>query len=289
MNRIASWSRRCAAASAGAALMAGTGLFAVSYGHAEGALKIGLQPNNRISVKPPGGGHGGGGGGGGGTSWPGWASSNWSGYAISSPTPFTGITGNWTVPSVSATSSASYSAAWAGIDGFNNNSLIQTGTEQDYYSGSAHYAAWWTTSAQNFVEQTINEPVSPGDRIAATITQTGGTSWTITLVDLSTIHGWTFTQPVTYTGPGASAEWIMEAPTVGGRVATLAHYSSPTLFDPGTIDAAAIPALGASAGGALVAGARRTTQVVSIPSAPDGDTDGFNISYGSSAPPAPSS
>ena len=36
-----------------------------------------------------------------------------------------------------------YSSAWIGVDGFNDNDLIQTGTEQDYYSGGAHYDAWW--------------------------------------------------------------------------------------------------------------------------------------------------
>lgn len=268
--------------------MLGTSVLAVPYAPAAGGVQIGLQPNHRVSVKPPAGGHGGGGGGS--SSWPGWASSNWSGYAITSSTPFTGVGGNWTVPAVSATSSASYSAAWVGIDGFNNNSLIQTGTEQDYYNGAAHYAAWWTTSAQNFVEQPIDETVSAGDQITATISKGTGTAWTMTLVDTSTSHaGWSFTEPVTYSGPGASAEWIMEAPTVGGRVATLAHYASPTKFDPGTVDGAANPELTASAGGELIQSSRHTTVVLSIPSAPDGDADGFNISYGSSAPSPPAS
>ncbi|HEX4864053.1 MAG TPA: G1 family glutamic endopeptidase, partial [Acidimicrobiales bacterium] len=201
-----------------------------------------------------------------------------------SPTPFTAVSGNWNVPSVGATSSPSYSAAWVGIDGFNNNSLIQTGTEQDYYNGASHYAAWWTTSAQNFGEQPINQTVSPGDPITATITRTASTStWTITLKDTGS-HPWTFTKSLTYTGPGSSAEWILEAPTVGGRVAPLAHYSLTT-FDPGTIDGNSNPNLVASDGGELVQGSR--TQVVSIPSGPDNDTDGFNINYGSTAPSAP--
>ncbi len=101
----------------------------------------------------------------------------------------------------------------------------------------------------------------------------------------STAHGWSFTKSVTYTGPGASAEWIMEAPTVGGRVANLAHYSSPTVFDPGTADSAS-PGLQASDGGEIVS---RFGQVLSVPSAPDTDIDGFNISYGATAPAPPSS
>ena len=91
------------------------------------------------------------------TATPGWASTNWSGYAVTTTSKFTTVTGAWAVPSVAPTSGATYSAAWVGIDGFANSSLIQTGTEQDYYNGAAHYAVWWTTSAQGFAEQPIND------------------------------------------------------------------------------------------------------------------------------------
>jgi hypothetical protein len=220
----------------------------------------------------------------------GWESLNWSGYATTG-SGYTAVTGHWTVPAVSAFPGATYSAAWAGIDGFNNNSLIQTGTEQDFYSGAAHYAAWWTTSSQNFVEQTISEPVSAGDPMSATISETSPatSSWTIALTDTSVSHGWSFTKTVTYRGPGTSAEWIMEAPTVGGRIASLAHYQSPLTFDPGSVNGAS-PGLVAGDGGALIVqrGWRYSAgSVESIPSAPDSDRDGFNISYGSFAPSAP--
>lgn len=249
---------------------------------AASSLQIALHPNH-LAAKP-------GGGSGSPSTFPGWASSNWSGYAATtaSSTPFTGITGHWKVPSVSASSGATYSADWIGLDGFANNSLIQTGTEQDFYSGSGHYGAWWTTSSQNFEEQTINEPVSPGDPMTATISGSG-TSWSMTLADTSSAHPWSFTEPVTYTGPRTSAEWVVEAPTVGGRIASLAHYLSPTTFDPGTVDGGSSPNLVASDGGELVQGSGHRTVVVSIPSTPDSDHDGFNISYGSAAPAPPSS
>ena len=242
---------------------------------APGTPQLALHPND-MTTKP---------GDGASTAAVGWASSNWSGYAVTARAPFKSITGRWKVPSVKSTVHATFSAAWAGIDGFTNNSLIQAGTEHDYYNGAAHYAAWWTTSAQGFLEQRINEPVSPGDPMVASISGTG-TSWTITLADHSAAHTWTFTKgPFTYTGPGASAEWILEAPTVGGRIANLAHYSSPTAFDPGTANGVA-PNLQASDGGEMVQG----RAVVSIPSVPDTLRDGFNISYGSVAPsPPPSS
>ena len=235
------------------------------------------------------------------TATPGWASTNWSGYAITTSSKFTSVTGAWSVPSVARTFSATYSAAWVGIDGFANSSLIQTGTEQDYYNGAAHYAVWWTTSAQGFAEQPINEPVSRGDKISAAITSGPNGNWTISLHDATQSPAWTFTKVLPYSGPGASAEWIMEAPGVNGRQSSIANYGT-TEFNPGfttaltgqvSVNGAALgsPRLVPGDGGELVAGnPRRGYTVTSIPSSPDATTQSaFNISYGSTAPTAPTS
>ena len=209
----------------------------------------------------------------------GWASSNWSGYAVTGA-GITQVTGSWTVPSVSPSRKATYSASWVGIDGFNNSSLIQTGTEQDFYQGSAHYTAWWEIlPAAETVIPAIT--VSPGDHFSATITRAAGSTWTITLRDGST--GQSFTTSQTYTGPETSAEWIQEAPTVGGRIAPLADYGSMT-FDPGTVNGAD-PGLTSTDGGVMV---QRNGQV-STPSNPDSDTDGFAAAYGSTQPSPPAS
>jgi hypothetical protein len=208
----------------------------------------------------------------------GWSSGNWSGYAKTGS--YSSATAQWVVPSVSATSQASYSSAWVGIDGFNNSSLIQTGTESDYYNGAAHYNAWWEILPA--AETKINSiTVHPGDVMTASIQKNSGTSWTITINDTS--NGQSFSTPQTYTGAGTSVEWIEEAPSVGGRVATLAHYSSPDTFDPGTANGGN-PGLTSADGGYLV----QKQRIVSIPSVPDGDTDGFNMAYGSTAPAPPS-
>jgi len=207
----------------------------------------------------------------------GWSASNWSGYAKSGS--YTSATAQWVVPSVSATSSASYSSAWVGIDGFTNSSLIQTGTESDYYSGSAHYNAWWEILPA--AETRINSiTVHPGDVMTASITKGTGGIWTITINDTS--NGQSFTTQQAYSGPGASVEWIEEAPSIGGRVATLAHYSSPDTFDPGTANGGN-PGLTAADSGVMV----QKQRIVSSPSVPDSDTDGFNMAYGSTAPAPP--
>lgn len=208
----------------------------------------------------------------------GWASSNWSGYAKSGT--YTAITGKWTVPSVSSSSGATYSSSWIGIDGFTNSNLIQTGTEQDYYNGRAHYAAWWEilpASATFITSLTIH----PGDHMSASIKKGSGSNWTISISDTTTGHSFSTTK--TYNGPHSSAEWIEEAPTVGGRQAKLAHYSTFT-FDPGTVNGTN-PNLSSSNRGVMI----QSGHQVSTPSNPDSDTDGFRTAYGATAPSPPSS
>ncbi len=211
----------------------------------------------------------------------GWASSNWSGYALSgSAGQYNNITGSWIVPAVQPSKSPSYSSSWIGIDGFNNSNLIQTGTEQDYYNGSAHYDAWWEIlpAAETVI---TNMTVKPGDHMTAAIKNDGNGNWTITINDVT--QNETFTTTQAYAGPAESAEWIQEAPTIGGHVATLANYGQTT-FDPGTVNGAN-PGLVIADGGVMV----QHRKQVSTPSAPDSDTDGFNIAYGPTAPVAPAS
>jgi hypothetical protein len=198
------------------------------------------------------------------------------------------VTGRWTVTAAAPSRKATYSSEWVGIDGFNNSNLIQTGTESDYYSGKPHYYAWWEIlPAAETVIPTTTISVQPGHVMTASVTHRSGSSWTMKITDTTT--GQTFTTPPqTYNGPQTSAEWIEEAPTVGGRVGTLANYGQAT-FDPGTVtinnNNNANPYLTASDGGVMVQSGRQ----VSTPSSPDSDTDGFNARYGSTAPAPPPS
>jgi hypothetical protein len=214
------------------------------------------------------------------TSTNGWASSNWSGYAITG-TRFTAVTGSWTVQAVSRTKRATYSSQWVGIDGFNNVSLIQTGTESDYVSGAARYAAWWEIlpAAETVIPSL---PVRPGDHMRASIASKGNGTWTISITDVTS--GAAFSTTRSYSGPMTSAEWIEEAPSVGGRTARLAHYASPQTFDPGTVNGSD-PVLVAADSGVMIQGGIQ----VSTPSRPDSDTDGFKVAYGSTSPAPPAS
>ena len=209
----------------------------------------------------------------------GWASSNWSGYAVTG-SGLTSASGSWVVPAVKQSHKATYSSNWVGVDGFNNSNLIQTGTEQDFYNGSAHYYAWWEILPAAETRIT-SMTVKPGDSITASVAQVTGTTWIITVSDNS--NGQSFSTTQNYSGPLTSAEWVEEAPTVGGHVATLANYGS-SVFDPGTVNGSPV-VLNASEAGVMIQGRSQ----VSTPSAPDSEADGFAVAYGATAPAPPAS
>lgn len=249
-----------------------------------------------------------------------WSSANWSGFAEAGH--YTSVTASWTVPTVTAgagtttrgrfgrqgSTSAWYSATWTGLDGFNDSNLIQAGTEQDYYGGSPHYSAWWEILPA--AETVIAEPVSPGDVINVDIVQTPtevvipsgrGRStaeyeWTITLSDAGPTHPWRFVTTQPYAGTGSSAEWVVEAPEVGGAIAALADYgfppSSSASGDFRSADVATTvggPLQGAGLNFGNDAGALIQNGVqVSTPGPPDPAATAFNALYGPTAPPAPS-
>jgi hypothetical protein len=149
-------------------------------------------------------------------------SNNWSGYAQSGP-QFTAASAQWVVPAVQPSQTSLFSATWVGVDGFSNNSLIQTGTAQQTSGGSTSYYAWYEILPAYAVP--IGS-VSPGDVIHASVAQNspGSTAWTISLADITS--GQHESIPVTYSGPGTSAEWIEEAPTVAGEQSALANFGT---------------------------------------------------------------
>jgi len=207
-------------------------------------------------------------------------SDNWSGYALTGS--YSRVTGAWTVPKVDPAGPAvtTYASTWIGLDGMANRNLIQTGTESDVVDGVVHYDAWWEIlpAPERMIPKMT---VSPGDRMAASITRGSGRRWTMSLTDITT--GALFAVTRTYRGAGASAEWIVERPQVGRSLATLSNFGT-TVFTglttngttPGLTPAEAISMVGT--GG---------SPVISAPSAPSPLRDAFTVAYGPSAPPPP--
>ncbi|HEX4723015.1 MAG TPA: G1 family glutamic endopeptidase [Pseudonocardiaceae bacterium] len=196
-------------------------------------------------------------------------STNWSGYAETGT--FTSATANWTVPTVSRTTTTPnrFSSQWVGIDGFNNSNLIQTGTEADFSNGRATYDAWWEIlpAAETIIPGIT---VHPGDSFTASVKKVSGTTWTISIRNNTT--GQSFTSNKTYRGAGTSAEWIEEATDVGGRIGPPAKFS--TFSFTGLTSNGANPNLNANEEILLV----QSGVTYSTPSAPSGGNS-FSVRY----------
>ncbi len=177
-----------------------------------------------------------------------WVSSlNWSGYAItgSGNGTFTGVSGTFTVPGLTANQPASCStgqtagsssstcttSVWLGIDGFNNQSLIQAGIAETPIVGGSEYDLWpWWETLPNPASP-FNTPVTvnPGDSVTVSIVPASAAGyWNISLRDNT--NGESAAVPEAYSGPVESAEWIVEAPQINGSLTTLSPYSPAVQF-----------------------------------------------------------
>lgn len=171
---------------------------------------------------------------------------NWSGYAaftgyldIQNPTygSVTDVSGTWIVPSVVANPNGdTFSSTWVGIDGYNNSTVEQIGTEQDVINGSQNNYAWFDLypAATQIIE---GFPVDVGDVIEGRVRylgqEDGNDVFRLTIKNLTQRKKFTIVQQ-TQTGIPAhrsSAEWIVEAPGIissSGQLAILplANFSS---------------------------------------------------------------
>ncbi len=136
------------------------------------------------------------------------ASENWSGYAVVG-SDFTQATGTWTVPAVDCTSDPNSSASfWVGIDGWNNSTVEQTGTDSDCDGTHATYYAWIEFAPKAGITIT-SVPVSPGDQMSGEVSY-NGSQFVVTTTNTTTGATYTMTATVPE-ARRASAEWIAEA------------------------------------------------------------------------------
>ncbi|HUY30788.1 MAG TPA: G1 family glutamic endopeptidase [Acidimicrobiales bacterium] len=200
---------------------------------------------------------------------------NWAGYEVSGG-PFTAVTGTFVVPGVAASPGGTLVAEWVGVDGASNTSLIQAGVEEAYdpASGTVTVDAWWEILPA--FSTPIDMTVSIGDQVTVTIGEVTAATWQITLADVTT--GQSFSTVQAYDGPGASAEWIVEAPTSGsGAQFTLGAYGPPVSFTGLRITGTEL---------ALTADVMmQGTAPISVPSVYS--ANGFAVAYGGTAPPPP--
>jgi hypothetical protein len=143
--------------------------------------------------------------------WPGGPltdSGNWAGYAVSGGT-FKTITGSWTEPQATCRADHDLVAPWLGLDGDTDFTVEQTGAAISCASGQPKVEGWYELYPNP--PHYYSNPASPGDKFTATVTNTSGSTYKLTLTDVT--QGWTQTvTKVLYSGIDASAEAILEAP-----------------------------------------------------------------------------
>jgi len=158
-------------------------------------------------------------------------STNWSGYAVTGSTgSVTYASGSWTVPTVTGHSTA-YAACWVGIDGFSSDTVEQTGTLSQISGGTPTYYAWYEFYPQESIVQINTVPVSPNDKISASVTYstTPSNEFTLNILDTTTGKSFSITETVAslkYTPARSSAEWIVEAPSSNSGVLPLANFGT---------------------------------------------------------------
>jgi Peptidase A4 family len=151
------------------------------------------------------------------------------------------VSGSWTVPTVTSSSSGTtYSSVWVGIDGFNSSTVEQVGTEEDIENGHAVYNAWWEmySSGKQQPEQVITGmTVDPGDSITASVqyitTGAHAGQFLLSITDSSHANDSfstyeTSSQVQSPQASRSSAEWVIEAPTVGNNISALANFGAVT-------------------------------------------------------------
>lgn len=154
-------------------------------------------------------------------------STNWSGYAVTGSS-FNSVKGSWTVPAAVCTgvraSQPEYSALWVGLDGYNSDSVEQTGTASWCNGTQPSYYAWYEFYPQP--AYLVPFQVSPGNTITASVTYSGN-AFKVTITNESTKQSYSYS-PTNLRSNAArsSAEWIVEAPccTNNGGILPLADF-----------------------------------------------------------------
>ncbi|MGH9105171.1 MAG: G1 family glutamic endopeptidase, partial [Acidimicrobiales bacterium] len=163
-------------------------------------------------------------------------SSNWSGYAAPGG-PYSLVKGTFTVPTPAVGAPRdSQVSEWVGLDGTgqDDTALIQAGIDEnpDPDSPSGYdIQPWWEIlpAAETHIS---GLGVAAGDTVTVTVWKVGAGAWKLNVTDDTNGKGFT-TPSEHYTGPGTSAEWIVEAATAcefGCHTVPLAPYSPPVAF-----------------------------------------------------------
>jgi hypothetical protein len=149
-------------------------------------------------------------------------SSNWSGYADIACTTckLRYVQTSFTLPSLNCTASSpeSWVSMWAGLDGWNDNTVEQTGITIECVNGATQYVPWYQMDPNQPVAYTVGS-VHAGDQITASVYYDAGKAqYQMVLVDVTTGKTLSTSQkcPVKNVCDNASAEVIAESPYSDG-------------------------------------------------------------------------
>jgi hypothetical protein len=161
----------------------------------------------------------------------------WSGFLVPRDN-VTSISATWVVPGEFTSSSDAQALTAIGIDGVVGSDpttpLLQAGTamKTDPRTGVPMYYAWWEAGPATAV-QPFALTIKPGDAVYVAMTETSvtatGGEWSIVVTDLNTNLTATTTQG--YSGPGATAEFLQERPTINSKLVPLAHFTAVTFLN----------------------------------------------------------
>jgi hypothetical protein len=166
------------------------------------------------------------------------SSYNWGGYAVTASS-VTSVSGSWVVPTITPIPGASptttyYAAFWVGFDGYSSSTVEQTGILSETTGASTTYLAWYEFyPSPMYAISSLT--IRPGDTIFASVTYSGSSgkgffgrsssAFTVTIIDETT--GKSFSKTGTVSNAArSSAEWIVETPSVNGRLASLANFTT---------------------------------------------------------------
>jgi hypothetical protein len=208
--------------------------------------------------------------------------SQWSGYMVASDlqnrsSVVSNVSASWTVPKVKLSENNTFSGVWVGIGGYGEETLIQTGTEQECVDGRYSYYAWYEM-LPDYLIRIPNFRVQAGDTITASISliNENKNTWSIEITDVT--RGEHFKKVVVYNSSMLSAEWIVERPKVNGTISTLADFGNVTFTECKATISGITGTIGNFSHVQLVMYEDKDTALVSVSSLDDGDS-GFTVSY----------
>jgi hypothetical protein len=144
---------------------------------------------------------------------------NWAGYAVEGkPGAFRSVSASWTQPraNCSGVTGRRFSSFWVGLDGANNGTVEQLGTDADCSGPHPVYYSWWETYPSPSVS--LPRRVAPGDRMSASVTFRGAGRFALFIQDSTRHWSRTIIRNVAV-ATRTSAEVVAEAPAldIGGK------------------------------------------------------------------------